>query len=76
MSDRKKPTPTPVPAASTAISNCTFTAEATQCNESTAAAIVALAEASARQADALKEMALSLRGSPGRFETGIRIGGN
>jgi hypothetical protein len=74
MVAKKKPTPTPAPG--TVISHCTFTAEATQCNESTAAAIVALAEASARQADALKEIAISLRGSPGRFETGIRIGGN
>lgn len=74
MTAKKKPTP--APAAGMVISNCTFTAEAAPCSESAAAAIAALAEASARQADALKEMALSLRGSTGRLDTGIKIGGN
>lgn len=76
MAAKKKPTPTPTPAPGTVISNCTFVAEAGRCSDTAAAAIAALAEASARQADALKEMALALRGSPGRLETGIRIGGN
>jgi len=72
MATKKKPTP--APAGDTVISHCTFTAEAAPCSEAAAGAIAALAEASARQADALKEMALSLRGTSGRFETGIRIG--
>ena len=74
MTAKKKPTPTPAPG--TVISNCTITAQAAPCSEAAATAVAALAEASARQADALKEMALSLRGVAGRIDTAIRVEGN
>jgi hypothetical protein len=56
------------------VSHCTITAEAKQCSDAAAEAIAALAEASARHADAIKEMALTLRGVASSIGTGIRIG--
>jgi hypothetical protein len=77
MVTKKKPTAAATSAPSYTISNCTITAEAKACSEAAAGAIARLAEASARHADAIKEMALSLRGSAARIDTGIHLeGGN
>lgn len=79
MVTRKKTTPTaaqaPAPA-STTVQHCTFVAEAARCSPEAARAAEALAQASARHADALTAIAKALAGTPGTMDAGIRIGAN
>lgn len=56
----------------TIITNCSFVGNPPPVNEDTRMAVVALANACAKNAEALLETAKALKGAPG-FETGIRL---
>ena len=56
------------------ITNCSFTAKAAPASKETAQAMIELARASCKHAEALIEMAKSLKGTTASFGTGITVG--
>lgn len=57
------------------LNNVSIVNNTTPANEFTRDAVVALAEALSRNADAIKEAALALKGGNAEMETGIKIEG-
>jgi hypothetical protein len=71
MTTKKKPQPAPAP--STHIQNCSIV-NTSEANEHTRAAVEALANAARANAEAIRAIADSLKGSPATMECGIKIG--